>query len=78
MPTVLRKDGFEIMIYSHDYEPLHAHVFKSENEIIMLLIDLGVRKNYGMSGRDARKAQEIVAAHQDFLIAEWLRIEPVA
>jgi Domain of unknown function (DUF4160) len=38
MPTGLRQDGFDVMIYTDDHPPAHVHVFKAGEEII---IDLG-------------------------------------
>ena len=29
MPTVLRRDGFDVMIYTHDHAPAHVHVWKA-------------------------------------------------
>ena len=78
MPTVLRQDGFSIMIYTHDHEPMHVHVFSADGEVIVNLLDLSVRSRRGMDNRDARRAQEIVNANQDFLCGEWDRIKPVS
>lgn len=78
MPTVLRQHGFEIMIYTHDHEPMHVHVFKGSGEIIIELSDISIREAYAMSSRDMRKAQAIVAANQEFLIGAWHRIGPIS
>jgi hypothetical protein len=32
MPTVLRRDGFEFVVYFDDHSPPHVHVFKGEGE----------------------------------------------
>jgi hypothetical protein len=37
MPTVLRKDGFEFMIYTDDHEPAHVHVFKGEGKAKIII-----------------------------------------
>lgn len=77
MPTVLIVNGFKVMIYTHDHEPGHVHVFKGEGEVIISLDDLSVRACYDMKARDVRAAQEIVSDNQDFLQDEWQRISPI-
>ncbi len=78
MPTVLRKDGFDFMIYSLDHEPSHTHVWKAGKEVVINLGDENqrpyVRENNGVSNKDRKKALKIAAENQDFLIAEWERI----
>jgi hypothetical protein len=74
MPTVLREDGFSIMIYVRDHDPMHVHVFKSGNEVVILIGDITVRKSHGMKLKDVHKAQDLVATHQEFLLNEWKRL----
>ncbi len=78
MPTVLRKEGFDFMIYTFDHEPSHTHVWKAGKELVINLGDENqapyVRDNNGMSNKNKRKALKIAAENQDFLIAEWERI----
>ncbi len=78
MPTVLRKDGFDFMIYLLDHDPPHTHVWKGGKEVIINLGDENyapyVRENNGMSNKDKKKALKIAAENQDFLIAEWERL----
>jgi hypothetical protein len=77
MPTVLRQEGFAVMIYTSDHEPKHVHVFKAEGEIIVNLEDLSIRKLRGMNPADVRKALGIVSDHREFLKNEWDKINPV-
>ena len=77
MPTVLRLNGYDVMIYTHDHLPRHVHVFHGDSEVIMNIDDLTVVKNFGMSGRVLREAQRLVAANQLFLHSEWDRIKPI-
>lgn len=77
MPTVLHKEGFEIKIYTADHGPEHVHIFKAGRELILNISDQSMRRNYGMSPRDVRRAIEIVAENRDFLLAEWKRIKPI-
>jgi hypothetical protein len=39
MPTVLRREGYEIVIYFNDHPPPHVHAFKgggAENQLYLL------------------------------------------
>lgn len=78
MPTIYRKDGFEILIYTNDHTPSHVHVFKAEGEVV---INLGnentppqIRDNIYMNKKDERKALLIVAENQELFLAHWRRI----
>jgi hypothetical protein len=75
MPTVLRQDGFDIMIYTNDHPPAHVHVWKAGH---VVLIDLGngstapsIRENKRMPASDVRKVLNIVGEHQKYLIEKW-------
>ena len=75
MPTILRQDGFEVMVLTNDHRPAHVHIFKAEGEVV---IHLGskmtpprVRVNIGMSRADERRALVIVGEHQVELLREW-------
>lgn len=78
MPTVLRKDGFNFMIYTDDHEPMHTHVKKTGKEVVINLGDEQtaphIRENKGMSKKEVRKALRITYRHQDYLIAAWKEI----
>ena len=76
MPTILRQDGFAVMIYTHDHLPQHVHLFKAEGEVIINLLDVSVRAIYDMKAANVRRALEVVAEHREFLLAEWERIHP--
>ena len=78
MPTLITVNGFKVMIYTHDHEPEHVHVFKGGDEVIISLADLSVRAVYDMKARDVRAAQQIVGENLEFLRAEWKRIAPIA
>jgi len=38
MPTILRKNGFRVVIYFDDHLPAHVHVMNADSEV---KIDLG-------------------------------------
>lgn len=75
MPTVLRKDGFNFVIYPDDHEPSHTHVRKAGKEVVINLGDAQtapyMRENKGMSKQNVRKALKFAYEHQDELIAAW-------
>jgi len=49
MPNVLRKNGFQIIIWTHDHLPIHLHIFKGNGELIVNLgndeADISIRDN---------------------------------
>jgi hypothetical protein len=78
MPTIFRRDGFVIMIYTNDHSPAHVHVFKADGEVVILLgnrqIPPQVRENIGMSRRDERAALMLVGEQQELFRLEWKKI----
>ena len=70
MPTVLRQDGFEFVINTNDHEPAHVHVYYAEEATIINLLTFGFRENY-MRRKNARKALEIAAANELYLLRKW-------
>jgi len=71
MPTIIRQEGFDITIFTNDHEPPHVHVFKAGAELIVNLNPVGIRDNYRMSKREARKAIRIVSSHRELLLRAW-------
>jgi thiazole synthase ThiGH ThiG subunit len=73
MPTILRQDGFDVMIYTDDHPPAHSHVWKAGGELVVNLGDddtpPSIRSGNGrMSPRDARRAVIIVEDNQQVLL----------
>jgi hypothetical protein len=78
MPTILRLDGYEVRIRTHDHTPPHVHVFYSGYEVV---IDLGddidgpsIRDFRGMPSRNLRRALDIVIKNRKVFALEWIRI----
>ena len=75
MPTVLRKDGFDFMIYMDDHEPPHVHVFREKGEVVVLIgdrqTDPSVRNNRGFSVKNERRALALVEENQEYLLEMW-------
>lgn len=78
MPTVLRTGGFNFMIYVDDHEPMHTHVKEAGKEVVINLGDETTkpyeRENKGMRMKNQRRALQLAALHQDYLIKKWKEI----
>ena len=77
MPTILRKNGFRVVIYFDDHLPAHVHVMNADSEV---KIDLGSSANppqiiqFNGKRGDAVKALELVTAYQNDLLEAWRQI----
>jgi hypothetical protein len=76
MGTVLRVDGFSVVVRTRDHEPPHVHVLCSgdEEEVVIDLLPVGVRELKGMKARHVVEAVEIVEDAVEFLIECWREI----
>jgi hypothetical protein len=79
MPTVLRQQGFRVVIYLNDHLPSHVHVLKGSGEV---RIEVGDEQSLpslmSISGKindqDVAKALYLVKEHQAELLAQWRNI----
>jgi hypothetical protein len=72
--TVLRKEGFRVVIFTDDHEPAHVHVFADGEARFQLegaTGDVELLSAYGMKRGDLRKALVLVAEHRDALLRRW-------
>jgi len=78
MPTVLRIDGYDIVIYLNDHLPHHVHVFAHGCEAIVELSCpddiVHVRKNRNFKSQELKKVVRLVQAHQAELCANWKEV----
>ncbi len=78
MPTVLRQNGFAVMIPVDDHPPPHVHVVKGGHVLIVNLGDgdcePSIRDNEGMNASDKSKAFRIVSDHRDKLLDQWRKL----
>jgi hypothetical protein len=78
MPTVLRFDGFSVVIYPADHILAHVHVFGGGNEAIFNLNCPGgpveLRENYGFSRREFARIRDSLNNAVPMLCEEWRRI----
>ncbi|MGL6338557.1 MAG: DUF4160 domain-containing protein [Waterburya sp.] len=81
MPTIIRQEGFRIVIYPNDHLPAHVHVIKDDGEV---RIKLGKEKPLNppslitvmgkISDKDVAKALFLVTENQSQLLAKWSEI----
>lgn len=75
MPTFVRRDGFEIRIYTLDHSPPHVHAFKAGAVLKIDLSTCMVTEIVGdISDRDVQRAEQLVAEHAEGLRQEWGRL----
>lgn len=75
MVTVLRRGGFEVVIYSNDHRPPHVHVFAAGGELKVELDDGSGQVKliwaYRLSAKDIRRAVALVSAERDMVLRRW-------
>ena len=75
MPTVLRQNGFNFIIYINDHEPMHVHVFYQGNEaVINFAGEVEVRSNFGLNRNQLRRVMVIIRENHELLQAQWREI----
>jgi Domain of unknown function (DUF4160) len=78
MPTILRFDGFSVVVYPADHRPAHVHVFGGGNEAVFYLNcpagPVMLRENYGFSRRAIATIREALDGSVPTLCREWRRI----
>jgi hypothetical protein len=75
VPTVLRGDGFRVVIFlpPREHGPAHVPVRKAGGEIIIELDPVSVVE-HNMTRVDGRAAVRLVAANVSRLLEDWGRI----
>lgn len=79
MPTILREQGFRVVIYLNDHLPSHVHVFKGSGEVRIELGDEELNPSLmsitgQISDKDVAKALYLVTENQANLLAKWREI----
>jgi hypothetical protein len=77
MVMVLRTGGLSVVIFVDDHEPAHVHVFgDGQAKINLIGRDKGPELIWAVAFKrsDVRRALQIVADHQDLLMAKWREI----
>lgn len=72
MPTIFREDGFKVIMYPNDHEPMHVHVEKAGSMIKIDALALKLMSVKGkVSNKDVNKAVKIVAENRALIAEKW-------
>ena len=79
MPTVLRQDGFRVMIPTHDHPPAHVHCYRGDALVVVILptqnSDAMIREiGRATKPRDLSDAVRIVNQNRSHLWNEWNKL----
>jgi hypothetical protein len=74
VPTVLRRDGFEFVIYLDDHNPPHVHVIKAGGEAKIELDPVIVAGVWRLKKKDVRDSKRVTIEHQTYLLDRWREI----
>ena len=78
MPTVLKLDGYRVVIYPSDHRPSHVHVIGSGSEAVFLLScpdgPVELRESFNCKETEIGQIRSKLAEHLSSLCAEWRRI----
>lgn len=78
MPTVLRFNGFRIVVYPNDHRPAHVHVIGAGCEAVFNLNcpdgALELRESFGFSTRELNQIAERLKVEQAILCPAWKAI----
>lgn len=78
MPTLFRINGFRVVIYTADHEPMHVHVINAEGEaVIVISRKAQLIRSGGMKDRSIQNALEIVQDNAEMLAEAWETIHGV-
>jgi hypothetical protein len=82
MVTVLRGQGFRVVIYPNDHRPAHVHVIKAGNEALFNLHcpegPPELWENYGFSRQDVQRIKALLADKVQDLCERWRAIHGTA
>ncbi|GEM16783.1 MULTISPECIES: DUF4160 domain-containing protein [Gluconobacter] len=72
MPTLLRINGFRVVIYTADHEPMHVHVINAEGEAVIVIgRKARLIRSGGMKDKSIQNALEIVQDNAGMLAEAW-------
>ena len=71
-PTIYRERGFRFFFFSREEPRKHIHVIRAEGEAkFWLEPEIELARNYGLSRRQLKDAEEIVEERQNEFRAAW-------
>jgi hypothetical protein len=71
MPTILRIDGWRIVVYPNDHPPAHVHVLGPGWVVVVNLLVPAVRDVIGCNESQALKVLRRVSEHRVALLGAW-------
>jgi Domain of unknown function (DUF4160) len=83
MPTIIKQDGFQIIIRLNDHMPSHVHVLKHGGEVKINLGSINAENGEppslmsitgDISNKEVAKALSLVQKHQAMLLVKWSEI----
>ena len=81
MPTVLRFEGYRVVVYPNDHRPAHVHVIGRGCEAVFDLRcpagPVELRENYGFSRREIGHISDVLNGHLENLCREWEQIHGI-
>jgi hypothetical protein len=73
VPTILRIDGWRVVVYPNDHPPAHVHVIGPGWVVVVNLLGPEVREAIGCTEPDARRVLRLVSEHKAGLMKAWNR-----
>lgn len=81
MPTVLRFDGFRVVVYPNDHRPAHVHVIGSECEAVFRLNcpdgPVELREDYGATRSQIKGFERKLMKNLSQLCGAWEKIHGI-
>jgi hypothetical protein len=86
MPTIIRQDGFRVVIYPNDHTPSHVHVIKNNGEVRINLGSIDIESGETLispslisvagtiSDKEVVKALALVKKFQAQLLDKWSEV----
>ena len=71
MPTVLRSEGWRVVVYPNDHSPAHVHVIGPGWVVVVNLLGPEVREAIGCTEAEARRVLRLVDDHCAALMEAW-------
>ncbi len=75
MPTVLRFEGYRVVVYPNDHRPAHVHVIGKGHEAVFNLHcpagPVRIRENYGFPAKDIKRIMDTLTQNLAMLCREW-------
>ncbi len=78
MGTVLREEGYRVVVRTTDHLPPHVHVFKAGHHVKISIGDYNtapvVLRDWGAPEKLVNRAVRLVGEHQEMLLERWRQI----